>query len=78
MTISEIWRELHRTRFPELPLDCGNVRNPGVTYSEDLSDWSNKAKTPDQARMERYIDQYDLADARILHIGIGTSSLASA
>lgn len=76
MTISEIWRELHRTRFPDLPLDCGNVRNPGVTYSEDLSDWSNKAKTPDQARMERYIDQYDLADARILHIGIGNSSLA--
>jgi hypothetical protein len=76
MPLTEAWRELHRTRFPELPLDCGNHRNPGIIYSEDLRDWSDKATTPDQARMERYIDRYDLRQARILHIGIGNSGFA--
>ena len=52
------------------------VRDPGVIYSEDLRDWSDKATTPDQARMERYIDRYDLRGARILHIGIGNSGFA--
>jgi len=74
--LSKTWRELHRTRFPELTLDCGNTTDPGVTYSEDLRDWSTKATTPDQARMERYIDRYNLKDRRILHIGIGNSGLA--
>ncbi len=76
MPLTEAWRELHRTRFPELPLDCGNRPDPGVIYSEDLRDWSDKATTPDQARMERYIDRYDLRRARVLHIGIGNSGFA--
>jgi hypothetical protein len=76
MAIAEVWRELHGSRFRALPLDCGNRRDPGVIYSEDLRDWSDKATTPDQARMERYIDRYDLRQARILHIGIGNSGLA--
>ena len=76
MPLTETWRELHRSRFPELPLDCGNVRDPGVIYSADLRDWSDKATTPDQARMERFIDRYDLRHRRILHVGIGNSGLA--
>jgi hypothetical protein len=76
VAVSKTWRELHRSRFPELPLDCGNTTDPGVIYSEDLRDWSEKATTPDQARMERYIDRYDLNDKRALHIGIGNSGLA--
>ena len=76
MALTEGWRDLHRSRFPELPLDCGILENPGVTYSEDLRDWSDKATTPDQARIERYVDRYDLRRARILHIGIGNSGLA--
>lgn len=63
-------------RFAELPLDCGDSHNPGVIYSPELRDWSNKATTTDQARMERYIDRYNLRGARILHIGIGNSGLA--
>jgi len=74
--LTEAWRELHRSHFPDLPLDCGNLRDPGVIYSEDLRDWSDKATTPDQARMERYIDRYDLRDARVLHVGIGNSGFA--
>ena len=76
MPLSEAWLKLHCTRFPELPLDCGNSLNPGVIYSPELRDWSDKATTTDQARMERYIDRYDLRGARILHIGIGNSGLA--
>lgn len=76
MPLTETWRELHRSRFPELPLDCGNSREPGVIYSPELRDWSDKATTSDQARMERYIDRYDLRGARILHVGIGNSGLA--
>jgi hypothetical protein len=76
VALTEALRDLHRSRFPELPLDCGMLENPGVTYGEDLRDWSDKATTPDQARIERYIDRYDLRRARILHIGIGNSGLA--
>jgi hypothetical protein len=76
VTLTEAWRELHRSRFPELPLDCGNLHDPGIIYSEDLRDWSDKATTPDQARMERYVDRYDLRHARVLHVGIGNSGFA--
>ena len=76
MPLTDTWRELHRSRFPELPLDCGNSREPGVLYSPKLRDWSDKATTPDQARMERHIDRYDLRRARILHVGIGNSGFA--
>jgi len=71
------WGRLRDLHFPQLPLDCGNDRNPGVVYGPDLRDWSDKATTPDQRRMERYIDRYDLRRRRVLHIGIGNSSLAS-
>jgi hypothetical protein len=76
VTLTEAWRELQRLRFSDLPLDCGKLRDPGVIYSEDLRDWSDKATTPDQARMELYIDRYDLRAKRILHVGIGNSGFA--
>ena len=76
MIIAERWKEVHARRFPDLPLDCGNRTDPGIIYSEDLRDWSDKATTPDQFRIERYIDRFDLHDKRILHIGIGNSGLA--
>jgi len=74
--LTDAWRDLARSRFPDLPLDCGNARDPGVIYSDDLRDWSDKATTPDQARIESFIDRYDLRNMRILHIGIGNSGLA--
>lgn len=76
MAVAKAWRRLHRSRFADLPYDCGNDRNPGVIYSEDIRDWSDKPTTPDQARMELYIDRFDLRKKRILHIGIGDSGLA--
>jgi len=76
MTVSEAWRSLRDRRFPELPLDCGNLSEAGVRYSVDLRDRSAKATTPDQKRIEHYIDRYDLRQKRVLHIGIGNSGLA--
>ena len=76
MPLSEAWREVYRARFENLPLDCGNRDNPGVVYNEDIRDWSDKETTPDQRRIERYIDRYDLGGKRVLHIGIGDSGLA--
>lgn len=70
------WRDLHQRRFSELPYDCGRDDQPGVIYSEDLRDWSDKATTEDQWRIEHYIDRHDLRAKRILHIGIGNSGLA--
>jgi hypothetical protein len=69
-------RRVHEMHFPELPVDCGTDDDPGIIYGPDLRDWSHKATTPDQRRMERYIDRYDLRRKRVLHIGIGNSSLA--
>jgi hypothetical protein len=74
--MTDAWRDLAERRFPELPLDCGNDRDPGHRYCEDLRDWSDKATTPDQKRIEHYIDGFDLRQKRVLHIGIGNSSLA--
>lgn len=74
MELTEKWRELHRLRFSELPFDCGGP--PAESSDPVLRDWSRKWTTPDQLRIERYIDQFDLRDKRILHIGIGNSGLA--
>ena len=76
MALNKAWRDLHRARFAELPLDCGNELDAGIIYSEDLRDWSDKATTPDQVRMENYIDRFDLRQSRVLHIGIGNSGFA--
>jgi hypothetical protein len=69
------WKELHRSRFSELPADCGG--QPGESSDPALRDWSQKWTTPDQLRIERYIDQFELRDKRLLHIGIGNSGLAT-
>jgi hypothetical protein len=76
LAVAKAWHDLHRSRFADLPLDCGNERSPGVIYSEDIRDWSDKATTPDQKRMELYVDRFDLRQKRILHVGIGDSGLA--
>ena len=79
MTDLDRWRALHAQRFRELPFDCERSADPGVRFSEELRDWSDKATTPDQRRMERYIDRYDLRQKRILHIGFtGASAKSSA
>ena len=76
MPPAKVWGKLHQERFAGLPADCGNETEPGVIYNENLRDWSDKATTPDQRRIEHYIDRFDLRKKRILHVGIGNSGLA--
>ena len=67
---------MRRERFPSLSLDCGERVAPGVVDVEDWRDWSRRNTTPDQLRIEDYLDQFDLRGRSILHIGIGNSGLA--
>jgi hypothetical protein len=76
VALDPVWAELHARRFPELPFDCGKDNDPGIVDGPDLRDWSKRATTTDQLRIERYIDRYDLRDRHLLHIGIGNSGLA--
>lgn len=74
--VVDAWRALHRSRFPELRFDCGNRTDPGVIDGPHMRDWSARGTTPDQYRIEAYVDRFDLKASRILHIGIGNSGLA--
>lgn len=64
-------------RFRELPIDCGRHLNPGIVDVDAWRDWSRFETTPDQLRIEDYLDRFDLRDKSILHIGMGNSGLAS-
>jgi hypothetical protein len=68
--------DLRNRRFPSLPLDCGKECDPGIVDVAQWRDWTRMETTPDQLRIEDYLDCFDLADKRILHIGIGNSGLA--
>lgn len=62
--------------FSALPLACGNAIDPGVVVADDWRNWAARATTVDQQRIEDYLDRFRLAGNRILHVGIGNSSLA--
>jgi hypothetical protein len=70
------WRALAAERFRDLPLDCGRRTDPGVMQGEAWRDWSRFETTPDQLRIEDYLDLHDLRGRSILHIGLGNSGLA--
>lgn len=63
-------------RFPELTLDCGRRGDPGLVDSTQWRDWTVRETTPDQLRIEDYLDMQDLRGRSILHIGLGNSGLA--
>ena len=72
----EMWRALAAKRFGDLPLDCHSTADPGLSDSEMWRDWAERETTPDQLRIEDYLAAHDLRGRRILHIGLGNSSLA--
>lgn len=73
--ISSSLGSLWTTRFSTVPVDCGNDL-PGVQEVEEWREWGDRETTPDQERIEDFIDQLDLSDLTILHVGIGNSKLA--
>lgn len=73
----EALARLHDERFAELPLDCGRELDAGIADEDKWRDWSAMPTTPDQARIESYIDRFDLRGRAILHVGSGNSLLAA-
>ena len=67
---------LHTERFADLPFDCGEELEPGIADADEWRDWSAMPSTPDQLRIESYLDRFDLGGRAILHIGSGNSLLA--
>src|SRR3954468_9606875 len=57
---------------------CGRLDLPGDgTEDPALVDYSNHPVTPDQAAIEEFLANCDLSGARLLHVGVGDSSLAA-
>jgi hypothetical protein len=69
-------RALHAERFAALPFDCGEAAG-GVMDTDEWRDWSAQPTTPDQLRIEAYLDAFDLSGKSILHVGAGNSRLAA-
>jgi hypothetical protein len=56
---------------------CGRLDEPGVGIDHPSTiDFSACTTTPDQLRIELFLDGLDLAGRRLLHVGVGNSSLA--
>lgn len=68
--------EALKAHFPDLPVACGNTTDPGVINTQDYRDWSREGTSPDQGRIEEWMDRFDLRRKSVLHIGIGSSQLA--
>jgi LmbE family N-acetylglucosaminyl deacetylase len=59
------------------PEFCGRNDQPGLAIDRpDLVDYSQSETTPDQAEIEAVLEQMGIEGKRILHVGIGNSSLA--
>jgi hypothetical protein len=57
-------------------LFCGRDSDGGVPYYDLDFDWATKETTDDQKRIEDYLIQTHKVNQRLLHVGIGNSSLA--
>jgi hypothetical protein len=57
-------------------LFCGSDSDGGVPYYELDFDWAKTETTDDQKRIEDYLIHTHKTNQRLLHVGIGNSSLA--
>jgi len=71
-------RAAWRDRFSALPWRCAATGDPGVVDAEIWRDWDVRESTPDQLRIEHYLDRHALRGRTILHVGIGNSRLTNA
>jgi hypothetical protein len=67
----------YRSPYEDCPELCGRLDNPGAPLDSDrFLDSSKKPTTVDQSRIEDVIDALGPDGLRILHVGVGNSSLA--
>ncbi len=69
-------RALWERRFADTPQFCGDGHAVGSYYVKKQWDWTERPTTPDQARIEAWLET-TLADGEsLLHVGLGNSRLA--
>jgi len=49
---------------------CGDSSGRGVVEVPEWQDWSQRATTSDQNRMENFIDAQKLDGKSVLHVGV--------
>ena len=77
-TFLAIMHELETYPSTIRPGFCGRSNDPGYALDKpELIDWSQKPPSVDQRRIVDELSRMDLAAARILHVGVGSSGLAS-
>jgi hypothetical protein len=68
---------LHLSHWQDVPRDCAQTV-PGVGHGSDrVMDVSKRSTTADQQRIEAALDALLNPGARLLHVGVGNSSLAA-
>ena len=56
--------------------NCANDSNPGIDEVPEWQDWSERGSTPDQKRIEAFLNSQVLSEKTLLHVGVGSSQLA--
>jgi hypothetical protein len=64
-------------RLDVLPLYCGLRNSRGIDEVPEWRDWTDQETTPDQLRIEDVLSASPVKGTRILHVGVGNSSLAT-
>jgi len=56
--------------------NCGNDLTPGIDEVLEWQDWSLRESTPDQQRIEAFLENRNLKGTFLLHVGVGNSGFA--
>ncbi len=67
---------LWERRFAEAPQYCGDDHAVGSYYVKKQWDWTERPTTPDQARIEAWLETALAGGESLLHVGLGNSLLA--
>jgi hypothetical protein len=67
---------LYLERFPGVPIYCGDEASVGLDDGDEVGSYALQDTTPDQLRLEDYVQSRCDPRSQILHIGLGNSRLA--
>ena len=67
---------LSNTAIDFVQWKCGDSSGRGVVGVPEWQDWSQRATTPDQKRIEDVFDTQKLDGKSVLHVGVGNSNFA--
>lgn len=70
--------DLFYSYFPGASYDCGDEEEPGIDETPEWRDWTGLPTTAGEKRIIDFLSQEAIQDKRLLHIGVGNSSLAVA